>query len=275
MGARHRQVKQWALQQPAPALPAVSPQFPVYNAIDRYIGAQLAAAKAAPQPLTSDLEFLRRLSLDTIGLIPTPEEIRAFLADPPKTRRQQAIDRLLAHLGRADRWVSYWQDVLAENPSILKPDLNNTGPFRWWLHQCFCDNLPFDRMVTELVEMEGSAFQGGPAAFAQATLNDAPMAAKAHILSQAFLGQNLTCARCHDAPLPSLQTERPVQPGRDAGRETGLDPASSTVKIIEGFRKPRIQVTSHPGDQIAPAWPFPDLLPEPRPPPPAPEPSAL
>ena len=96
--------------------------------------------------------------------------------------------------------MSYWQDVLAENPGILKPDLNNTGPFRWWLHQSFTDNIPIDRMAAELIQMDGSLVQGGPAGFAQATLNDAPMAAKADIIAQAFLGQKLGCARCHDAP---------------------------------------------------------------------------
>ena len=95
---------------------------------------------------------------------------------------------MLSHPGWADHWVPYWQDVLAENPSILKPDLNNSGPFRWWLHQAFSDDLPFDRVVTELVEMEGSLYQGAPRGFAMASLNDAPMAAKADILSQAFSG---------------------------------------------------------------------------------------
>src|SRR5207245_2509668 len=105
------------------------------------------------------------------------------------SRRTRAIDRLVASPAWADNWVSYWQDVLAENPGILKPDLNNTGPFRWWLHQSFTDNLPIDRIAAELIEMDGSSVQGAPAAFAQATLYDAPMAAKADIIALAFLGQ--------------------------------------------------------------------------------------
>ena len=67
--------------------------------------------------------------------------------DPATTRRKKAIERVLASTGWADHWVGYWQDVLAENPGILKPDLNNTGPFRWWLHQSFADNMPIDRFV--------------------------------------------------------------------------------------------------------------------------------
>src|SRR6185369_14006664 len=135
------------------------------------------------------------VSLDASGLIPTPAEIRAFLADPPAERRSRAVERLLASPSWADHWVSYWQDVLAENPGILKPTLNNTGPFRWWLHEAFLDNWPIDRFVTELVLMDGSRMYGGPAGFGMATQNDAPMAAKAQILARAFLGVELACAR--------------------------------------------------------------------------------
>ena len=64
----------------------------------------------------------------------------------------------------------------------------------------FLDNKPLDRLVTELVMMEGSKYYGGPDGFAMATHNDVPMAAKAHVLAQAFLGVEMKCARCHDAP---------------------------------------------------------------------------
>lgn len=83
--------------------------------------------------------------------------------------------------------MAYWQDVLAENPNIVNPTLNNTGPFRWWLHESFVDNKPFDRFATELVLMEGSDRYGGAGGFETASQNDAPMAAKAHIISQSFL----------------------------------------------------------------------------------------
>ena len=96
--------------------------------------------------------------------------------------------------------MGYWQDVLAENPGILKPTLNNTGPFRRFLHDAFLDNTAVDRFATELIRMEGSALGGGPAGFGIASQNDAPMAAKAHVLAKAFLAAEMKCARCHDAP---------------------------------------------------------------------------
>lgn len=253
---RHRQVREWVQVQPAIVLPKVSSKTPIYNDVDRFIGARLEAAKVPAMPLTSDLDFLRRLSLDTIGVIPTPAEIRAFLADLPAVRRKNAIDRLLANPGWADHWVSYWQDVLAENPGILKPDLNNTGPFRRWLHQSFTDNIPFDRLVTELIEMEGSVYEGAPAGFAQATLNDAPMAAKADIIFQAFQGEKMACARCHDAPFHDfMQKDLFSLAALLEGKPVKLPP-TSTVPFIEGARKPLVQVSLKPGDIINPEWPF-------------------
>jgi len=255
---RHAKVQEWL--QAKTGVPVPETRLPVYNEIARFLGAKLEAANVRPQSLTSDLEFLRRVSLDAIGVIPTSLEVKTFLSDAPGTRRTKAIDRLLANPSWADSWVSYWQDVLAENPGILKPDLNNTGPFRWWLHQSFSDNLPLDRLVTELVEMEGSLVYGAPAAFAQATLNDSPMAAKADIISQAFLAQKMACARCHDAPFhPFKQKDLFSMAAMLNGKPVKL-PASSTVPLVEGVRKPGVSVTLKPGELIEPEWPFKNLM---------------
>lgn len=255
----HQSVREWLNEKPSPSPQKISSDTPVFNEIDRYVGARLEKANVKPRPLTSDLEFLRRLSLDTIGLIPTSAEVAVFLKDPADQRRRRAIERLLTHPGWADHWVSYWQDVLAENPGILKPDLNNSGPFRWWLHQSFADNIPFDRLVAELIQMEGSIYQGAPGAFKLATLNDSPMAAKADIVAQAFLGEKLSCARCHDAPdEPHKQKDTFGFGAMLEGKPVKL-PASSTVPMIEGFRKPRVQVSLKPGQEIEPHWPFEEI----------------
>ena len=134
-------------------------------------------------PTADDLAFLRRVTLDTVGLVPTEAEVRAFLGDDRPDRRARVIDRLLADPRGADHWVGYWQDVLAENPNILNPTLNNTGPFRWWIYESLLDKKPVDRFVTELIGMEGSLRQGGPAGFAMASENDVPMAEKGMIVA--------------------------------------------------------------------------------------------
>lgn len=238
--------------------PVAVPPGPAANPIDHFIDRTLTERGAKSAPLCDDEAFLRRATLDTVGLIPTPEEIAAFRRDPDRTR---AIDRLLADPRWADHWVGYWQDVLAENPGILKPTLNNTGPFRWWLHQALADNLAMDRFATELVRMGGSKMYGGPAGFGLATENDAPLAAKAHILGQAFLGVEMQCARCHDAPFHPFHQRDLFGVAAMLGRAPIALPKTSTVPMIEGARKPRVTVTLKPGEKVTPAWPFADIAP--------------
>jgi hypothetical protein len=242
------------------ALRAKMGALPTGASIDSFIDSKLSAAGVNPAAAISDLEFLRRAALDTTGLIPTPEQVRAYLKEDAKTRRRTAIDRLVNDPSWADHWVSYWQDVLAENPGILKPDLNNTGPFRWWMHQSFSDNISFDRFAADLVQMEGSATLGGPASFALATLNDAPMAAKADIIGQAFLGHKMSCARCHDAPFhPFKQRDLFAMAAMLNGKPVKL-PVTSTVPQGEGGRKPAVTSALQPGELIAPEWPFAKLV---------------
>lgn len=215
-----------------------------------------AARKVEPAPLTEDLAFLRRVSLDTIGLVPSADEVAAFLAEESTTRRASAIDRLLADPRWADHWTSYWQDVLAENPNILKPSLNNSGPFRFWIHEALSDNLPMDRFVTELIRMEGDVLAGGPAGFAMAAENDVPMAAKAHILSTAFLGQEMTCARCHDSPYHQSKQRDLFEMAAMLNRAPLKLPATSSVPMSTfAGRKPLIEITLKPGEVVEPAWP--------------------
>ncbi len=201
-----------------------------------------------------DYAFLRRITLDTIGLVPTQDEVVAFIADNSADKRAKKIDQLLADNRWADHWVGYWQDVLAENPGIVKPEQNNTGPFRFWIYESFLDNKPFDRFATELSLMEGSKFFGGPGGFAMASQNDAPMAAKAQILTKAFLGMEMACARCHDSPNSPFKQEELFSLAAMLQRETLVLPASSTVPPNPDGRKPLITISLKAGDKLAPDW---------------------
>lgn len=213
----------------------------------------------APTPLADDLVFLRRVTLDTVGVTPTEQEINAFLRESPQTRRANAINRLLDDERWADHWMGYWLDVLAENPNMINPTLNNTGPFRWWLYESLVDNKPADLFVTELIRMEGSERFGGPAGFATASQNDLPMAAKGIIVSSAFLGVEMKCARCHDAPTHVSRQEDLLQLAALLKQDTIKLPESSSVpddRLHQTGRKPLIEVSLKPGAEIQPAWPF-------------------
>ncbi len=210
-------------------------------------------------PPADDLTFLRRVTLDTIGLVPTEAEIAAFLADRSPERRTKVIDRLLTDPRWADQWMGYWMDVLAENPNLINPTLNNTGPFRWWLHESLRDNKPLDLFVTELLRLEGSDRFGGPAGFGVASQNDVPMAAKGVIVSSAFLGVEMKCARCHDSPTHLSKQKELFSLAALLARQPVKVPATSSVPmdhLTAGGRKALVEVTLPPGSEVAPAWPF-------------------
>lgn len=256
---RHAYARQELAGRPRPALPEVPPEYPVGNEVDHFIGVKLQKHETRPTEQIDDYEFLRRVTLDTVGVIPTREEIETFLADQSSDRRARAIDRLLDDPRWADHWVAYWQDVLAENPGILKPKLNNTGPFRYWIHESFLDNKPLDQFATELIMMEGSQYGGAPAGFAMATQNDVPMAAKAHVIGTAFLGLEMKCARCHDSPFHSFTQENLFNVAAMLEKRTLSLPESSTVPLAPGARRPAVTISLKPGAKIEAAWPFDEL----------------
>ncbi|MEM7011189.1 MAG: DUF1549 domain-containing protein [Verrucomicrobiota bacterium] len=156
--------------------------------------------EVAVPDLIADEAFLRRVWLDTIGIPPTDKEVLAFLNDSDTNKRTKLIRQLLNDERGADHFVSEWLDLLAENPTLLNQSQGSTGPFRFFLHDALRDHKSIDRIATELILMRGGQHEGGSAGFAMAAENDAPFAAKGHIVASAFLGIELQCARCHDSP---------------------------------------------------------------------------
>jgi hypothetical protein len=258
---RHTYAREYvgqASRLPEPAKPGQAGRLS-YESIDAFIDARLEAAGAKPAAITSDAAFVRRIYLDLIGVTPTADEVEQFVSDPAADKRARLIERLLAHPGWADNWVGYWQDVLAENPNILKPTLNNTGPFRWWIYESFLDNKPFDRFATELVMMEGSTRYGGPAGFAVASENDAPLAAKAQNIGLAFLAFDMRCARCHDAPAHRFTQENLFNLAAMLHRGDETLPKTSTIPGDDAARASLlVNVSLKPGQKIPPKWPFAD-----------------
>ena len=178
--------------------------------------------RSAAPPVVDDAAFLRRVYLDTVGVPPTEAEARASSPTRPPNKRAKLIDRLLGRRPRfADHWMGYWQDVLAENPSILKPSLNNSGPFRWFLYDALRDGKPLDRLVTELVLLRGGAAEGGSAGFGMAADNDAPLAAKGQVLGRRVPRHRAAVRPLPRFALPQHQAARPLRAGRDARAQAG------------------------------------------------------
>ena len=103
--------------------------MPEVNYIDREVFAKLRRLNMVPSDLSGDAEFLRRVTIDTIGTLPTPDEVRAFLADKRPDKRAKKIDELLAHPLHAALWATKFCDITGnntdalENPQQLRPKL--------------------------------------------------------------------------------------------------------------------------------------------------------
>jgi len=210
-------------------------------------------------PPLSDEAFLRRVFLDTVGVIPNEAEVREFLQDTSPDKRTRLIDQCLADVRWADHWTSYWMDVLAENPTLLNASLNTTGPFRWFIYESLLDNKPIDRFVTELILLRGSTYEGGSAGFGVAADNDAPFATKGQIIASAFLGIELQCARCHDSPYHSTKQRDLYALAAMLEKKPVVVPSKNRVPdafFEQQQRESLIRLTLKPGEPVLPIWPF-------------------
>ena len=249
------------------ALSAVAPRHPVPAGIpaERMIDTLLLEARGGV-PLTApttDAAFLRRATFDATGLPPSASELAAFLADSSPDKRSRVLDRLLAGPAWAHQWVPYWQDVLAENPAILKATLNNSGPFRWFLYDALRDNWAADRFATALITMEGSVLNGGAGGFSTSSQNDLPMAHKAQILASGFLAMEMKCARCHDAPTHPVEQGELFALSAMLKRDSFKVPETSLTKGLKP--NSHVTVTLKAGEVIRPAFPLSNFAKDPLP----------
>ncbi len=171
--------------------------LPQHNYIDRLIDAKLKRLHIQPSGPASDAEFLRRASLDLTGVPPTPQEIRAFLAEAgdARTKRARAIDALMKRPAFVDHWTVKWGDLLQNSRRYLGDKA--TWGFREWIRDSIASNKPYDAMVRELLTSRGSAYEN-PAANYYRVMREPKLSMEK--TSQVFLGVRMVCAQCHDHP---------------------------------------------------------------------------
>ncbi len=166
------------------------------NFIDELILKQLHALGLPPAQPADDATFLRRVFLDTIGKLPTPEEVRAFLADETPDKRSRLIDELLAREEFVDYWTYQWCDLLLVNGTRLRPEA--VKAFYSWIRQRVHDNVAWDEFAGQIVLARGGSVENGATNF-YALHQDAETMTEN--ISQAFLGLSIGCAKCHNHPL--------------------------------------------------------------------------
>lgn len=163
--------------------------------IDRLVDKKLASLGLAASPICGDSDFLRRATLDAIGRLPTPDEVRAFLSDRDPDKRNRLIDTLLDRPEFTDFWSLKWADLLRCSSDFLSP--KEVFAYSQWIRLAVAQDRPWDSTVRALLTAEGDTVDNGAACFYR-TARDPEELAEAS--SQTFLGVRIQCARCHNHP---------------------------------------------------------------------------
>jgi hypothetical protein len=164
-------------------------KFPKSNYVDDLVISKLKSLHIAPSPVASDATFIRRAYLDAAGILPTPEEAEQFLADKAPDKRAKMIDRLLERDEFVDYWAYKWSDLLLVSSKKLRP--NAMWAFYNWIHDSVKENKPWDQFARDIFTGSGSARQNG--ALNYFVLHKDTIELTENV-TQAFLGQRLTCA---------------------------------------------------------------------------------
>jgi hypothetical protein len=220
----------WAWKVPVrPLVPAVRDRSWLHTPVDAFVLAPLEAEGLHPAPAASREQLLRRVSLDLVGLPPTPAEVDAFVHDPAPDVWEKVVDRLLASPHYGERWGRHWLDLarFAESNGYefdeVRPD---AWRYRDYVITAFNDDRPYDRFIREQLAGD-ELYPNNPAALTatgfnvlgpdmtdssdqpqrrQNTLND-----MTDTTGLAFLGLTIACARCHDhkfEPIPQTDYYR-------------------------------------------------------------------
>jgi hypothetical protein len=243
----------FAFKQPAYE-PPLRPRHPVLpeakagrtHPIDRVLDGWLAE-KGAPTPtVADDATFLRRVSLDLIGLLPSAEEARAFAADRRPDKRAALVRSLLArNVDYADHWMVFWND-------LLRNDYAGTGyidggrkQITNWLYVSLLANKPYDLFARELIapSADSEGFAKGIIWRGAVSAGQVPELQYSQSVSQTFLGINMKCASCHDSFVDRWK----------------LRDAYGLAAIYSDHPMELVRCDIPTGKPAVAAWPFPEL----------------
>ena len=171
--------------------------------IDRILDADRATRSLAPLAVIDDTQFVRRVYLDLIGLLPTPEQTDKFDADKSADKRQRLIRSLLdQEIQYTEHWLTFWNDLLRNDYSGTGFITNGRTQISKWLYDALIHNKPYDAMARELIAPlsgESAGFANGIRWRGEVSAGQTVEIQFAQSLGQAFLGINLKCASCHDS----------------------------------------------------------------------------
>jgi len=171
------------------------------NFVDEIVFKKLKRIGLPPSEIADDATFIRRLTLDLAGRLPSADETDAFLKDKSAGKREALVDRLLASGDYADYFANFWSALLRNQRSSVngrtEPYMRGTFAFHAWIRDSLANNKPYDQFAREVLAASGDIGQNPPVAWyrqvktAQNQLEDT---------AQLFLGTRLQCAQCHHHP---------------------------------------------------------------------------
>ena len=212
-----RQSKHWAFQPPQRHTPpAVKNPAWARNPIDRFILARLEKEGIRPSPEADRVTLLRRVSLDLVGLPPTPQDVDAFVADRSPDAYEKVVERLLASPHHGERWGRHWLDLAryADSHGFTIDGARTIWPFRDWVLGAFNRDLPFDKFITQQLAGDllpkASRDQIVATGFHRNTLFNQEggidqeqfrfeyVVDRVSTTGSVFFGLTIGCAQCHD-----------------------------------------------------------------------------
>ncbi len=239
----------------------------IFNRIDDLVADKWKRMKLQASELCDDAEFLRRVSLDLIGLPPTAEQVRAFLKDGTATRvkREVLIDELIGSEDYVVHWGNRWADLLQVNGKFLGKE--GAAGFRQWIHDQVEKNTPYDQFAHQILTASGSNKENPPASYFKILRTPAETMENT---TQLFLATRFNCNKCHDHPFERWTQDQYYELAAFFAQvKLEADPASAKMKVggtaVEGS-KPLYEIISDKGTGevthvrtgavTAPAFPF-------------------
>ena len=165
------------------------------NLVDRHIIQKLNELKIKPSGLVDDAGFLRRVSLDLIGLQPKPEEVLAFLNDKDPQKRAKIVETLMKRPEFTDWWTLKWGDLLQNSRNRLSAPA--VFAFREWIRSAVAQNMPLDQFVKEILTSSGGVSDHPASAYFAVSKDTDDTLQRA---TQVFCGVRMLCAKCHPHP---------------------------------------------------------------------------
>lgn len=221
---------------------------PVKNFIDEHVFAQFKQLGLPPSKLCDDATFLRRVSIDIAGRLPTAEEAERFLADTSPNKRDRVVDDLLAGTAYADYFANKWSAIL-RNKRRMDTHARGTYLFHSWIRQSLHENKPYDQFVREIIAASGEIGENPPVVWYREVKDSVQ---QLEDTAQLFLGMRMQCAHCHHHPFEKWSQQDYF--GFNAffsrvGRKAGNQPGEERIFHQRG---PAQAVNSKTGQPVKP-----------------------